>query len=290
MSRSLLQLALLLALLWPNAAGARALTVATWDLGWFTQRPAGDPALPERVGPKRPGDVARLARYAEALHADVVAFQGIDGPAAAASLFPDSQYAIHMTADQVLQRSGFAIRRGVAFTPEPDDAALDPYPDARFHLRSGADMALKLPGGTVLRLLSVQLKSGCRDFPLTDAGKPACATLRRQADALRDWIAARTRAGEPFLVLGDFARVMDDDHDFMDRLQEADPLVRATEHYASPCWGGGNFVDHIIAGGDARGWLQPQTLRVMAFRETGAAWRDRLSSHCPVSVRLRIPD
>ncbi len=290
MPRELAFLVLSLALLWPAAAAARTLTVATWDLGWFTQRPAGDPALPERIGPKRAEDVARLARYAAALHADVVAFQGIDGPAAAATLFPPGQYVVHITADPVLQRSGFAIRRGLNVTAEPDDTDLDPYPDARFHLRSGADIALHLPGGATLRLLSVQLKSGCRDFPLTDAGKPACATLGFQADALRDWIAARAKAGEPFLILGDFARVMDGDASFMDRLQAGAPLARATEHFASPCWGGANFVDHILGGGAARGWMQPQSLRVMAFRETGPAWRDRLSSHCPVSVRLLLPD
>ena len=281
---------MLAALLWRGPAQARTLTVATWDLGWFTLRAAGDPALPERVGAKRPEDVARLAAYAAALHADVVAFQGIDGPAAAAALFPPGDYTVQMTADAVLQRSGFAIRRGVDFAPRPDETDLDPYPDAKYRLRSGADVALRLPSGSTLRLLSVQLKSGCRDFPLADAGKPACATLGLQADALADWAAARAAAGEPFLILGDFARVMDGDGAFMARLGPAGSLARATEHFASPCWGGGNFVDHILAGGAARGWMRPQTLRVMAFRETGPAWRDRLSSHCPVSVRLNLPD
>ncbi len=279
-----------MALFWPAAAGARTLTIATWDLGWFTQRPQGDPALPERVGPKRPEDVTRLAHYAAALNADVVAFQGIDGPAAAASLFPAADYALHLTADPVLQRSGFAVRTGFPFTANPDDTDLDPYPDAKFRLRSGADITLQLAAGTALRLLSVQLKSGCRDFPLADATKPACVTLALQADALHDWIADREAAGEAFLILGDFARVMDDDPSFMARLGPPGSLTRATEHFASPCWGGGNFVDHIVAGGAARGWIRPRTLRVMAFRETGAAWRDRLSGHCPVSITLQIPD
>ncbi len=282
--------ALVLLLVWSMPARARTLTVATWDLGWFTLRPAGDPALPDHVAPKRPDDVARLARYAAALHADVIAFQGVDGAAAAAALFPAARYAIHITQDQVLQRSGFAVRRDLAFRAEPDDTALDPYAHARFPLRSGADLVLDLPGGTTLRLLSVQLKSGCRDFPLTDTGKPACATLAQQADALRDWITARTAAHQAFLILGDFARIMDGDHSFMDRLGPSGPLVRATAHDASPCWGGGNFVDHILAGGAAAGWLRPDTLGVMVFRETGPGWRDRLSSHCPVVVRLRLPD
>lgn len=290
MVRLVRRIALLVLIGWPGWADARVLTVATWDLSWFTLRPAGDPTLPDRVAPKREEDVARLARYAAALHADVIAFQGIDGAAAAARLFPPDRYAIHITQDQVLQRSGFAVRLDLPFRPEPDETALDPYAHARFHLRSGADLALTLPGGAALRLLSVQLKSGCRDFPLDDGSKPACATLALQADALRDWIAARAAAHEPFLILGDFARMMDADHGFMDRLRTAAPLLRATAHDASPCWGGGNFVDHIVAGGAAAGWLRPDTLRVMVFRETGPEWRDRLSSHCPVVVRLRLPD
>ena len=42
----------------------------------------------------------------------------------------------------------------------------------------------------------------------------------------------------------------------------------------------------ILAGGAARGWMQADTLRVMTFRE-GA--KERLSDHCPVSVRFRLP-
>jgi len=29
---------------------------------------------------------------------------------------------------------------------------------------------------------------------------------------------------------------------------------------------------------------------VLVYRETGAAWKRRLSDHCPVSVRLHVPD
>jgi hypothetical protein len=30
-------------------------------------------------------------------------------------------------------------------------------------------------------------------------------------------------------------------------------------------------------------------LRVLRYRETGAEWKERLSDHCPVSVRLAVP-
>jgi hypothetical protein len=35
--------------------------------------------------------------------------------------------------------------------------------------------------------------------------------------------------------------------------------------------------------------MQPATLRVLTYRES-ADWKDRLSDHCPVSVRFAPPD
>jgi endonuclease/exonuclease/phosphatase family metal-dependent hydrolase len=94
--------------------------------------------------------------------------------------------------------------------------------------------------------------------------------------------------------MGDFNRWMDDYRGRSDALwsalQQAAPLTRATEGFASPCWGGEHFIDHIIAGGMAREWLEPNTLHVLVFRETGDDWKERLSDHCPVSVRFQVPD
>ena len=54
--------------------------------------------------------------------------------------------------------------------------------------------------------------------------------------------------------------------------------------------GGGSFIDHILAGGAARSWMVPDSLRVMVYRETADAAKEQLSDHCPVSVRFRLPD
>ncbi len=279
----------ILMLLMALDARADELKFSTWNLEWLTARTAGDPDLPRDVTPKTPADVARLRGYADRLAADVVAFEEVDGPDIAARLFPPDRYAIHITQDHVVQRTGLAIRRGIGFTANADVTALDLYPEARFPLRSGADVTLHLSAGD-LRVLAVHLKTGCREARLTSRERPACTTLLGQLAPLRDWIGARQAEGVAFVVMGDFNRWMDGRDQFWSGLEHAAPLARATAGRSSPCWGGEGFIDHIIAGGAARGWMEPESLRVQVYRETNPAWKEHLSDHCPVSVRFHIPE
>ncbi len=280
---------LLFLLLLAGPANAADLKFSTWNLSWLTMRPAGGGELPDDAEPKRPEDIDTLRRYALQLDADVVAFSEVDGPEIAARVFPPDRYQIHITQDHVVQRAGFAVRRGIAFTVNPDLVGLDLYQHARFHLRSGADITLDLPQGR-LRLLAVHLKSGCRQEPIGPGPNSACVTLGRQLPYLQEWIASRAAEGVPFLLMGDFNRWMEGKDAFLAGMQQASPLLRPDAGLHSPCWGGAGFLDHILAGGRARAWMQPDSLRVLVYRETSADMKDRLSDHCPVSVHLHIPD
>jgi endonuclease/exonuclease/phosphatase family metal-dependent hydrolase len=268
-------------------AHAAELKVATWNLNWLTERPDGDPALPSDVHGRSAADFDRLRQYAAELNADVVAIEEVDGRAAAARVFPAERYSIHLTRDDVVQRVGIVVRRGLHYDVNPDVTAIEGPPGLR--LRSGADITLHL-GSQTLRILAVHLKTGCADAPLSRSRRRSCVELRAQVPPLQQWLAARQQEGVAFLVLGDFNRRMDGNDQLWNALRRTVPLSRATEGHADPCWEGGGFIDHIIAGGAARDWMQLDTLRVLTYRETGEGWKDRLSDHCPVSVRLAVPE
>jgi endonuclease/exonuclease/phosphatase family metal-dependent hydrolase len=285
-------LLLLLALLLPLPLHAAELKLATWNIAWLTLRTATDELLPRGLTPRQPGDFARLADYARRLEAHVVALQEVDGAEAAARVFDPRDHQFFFTRENDIQRTGFAVRRGIAVTQHEDLAALDLAPDARFSQRRGADITIEA-NGRRLRLLSIHLNAGCREGPMQASRGRECENLLRQSEVLARWIAERRREGAAFAILGDFNRRMDHPRDEMSALfAAAAPLTRATEGASNPCWadarGGRPFIDHILLGGPARDWLQRNSLRVMVYAERDPAFRDRLSDHCPISVRLRL--
>ncbi len=276
----------LLFLLISSCAHAQTLKISTWNLDWLTTRTRAEANLPADVHPRSPADFQRLAAYARKLNADVVAFQEVDGPQAAALVFDPARYTILTINEPVVQRVGIAVRRGIGITRNPDVAALDVEAGATFPLRDGLDVTLTLPGGQSLRVLVVHLKTGCQTDRLAGSTRSQCALFARQIPPLAAWAAARQREGTAFLLAGDFNRVLDDPEELGAALAAAAPLSRATEGRANPCWDGAPFIDHILAGGPARGWLVPDSLRVQVFQETDDAERPHLSDHCPVSVKL----
>jgi endonuclease/exonuclease/phosphatase family metal-dependent hydrolase len=277
-------LAFVLSVLTAATPRAAELKIATWNLNWLTSRRTG---LPADVKIRQPEDFDRLRAYALELNADVVAFEEVDNAETARRVFPPDIYSLHLSRDRVRQRVGIAVRRGLAYDVNADVTAIALDPMA--HLRSGVDITLKPRSGPV-RLLAVHLKQGCQYLTFGASPHTTCVTLMSQFDIMTQWIAARRDEGVPFLVLGDFNRGLDKNDPFIRKIRDAAQMTRATEGYTSPCWGHESFIDHILIGGPARDWVKPGSFRVLTYKETDPAWKERLSDHCPVSVRLNVPD
>jgi endonuclease/exonuclease/phosphatase family metal-dependent hydrolase len=283
-------IALLTLLAWP--AAGQELKLAAWNIAWLTTKPAGHPDLPANVRPRSTEDFARLRAYAERLAADVVALQEVDGPLAAARVFDATRYEFHFPAETDVQRAGFAWRRGLNVTRNPDLAGLDLRPGARRSLRRGADITVRAGDGPPIRLLSVHLDGGCSFGSIRQPDSRDCLGLGQQAHILRDWIAERRREGIAFAILGDFNRRMERGDEFLALLSEAAPLLNPTSGFRNPCavQGGGArpFIDHILLGGPARDWLVRDSFRVMVYAEREPAVRELLSDHCPISLRVDL--
>lgn len=280
-----MRILLALLVLFALPAHAQELKLATWNLAWLTTKPAGHPALPRRLLIRTEADYARLRGYAEQLDADVVAVQEVDGRLAAARVFDATRYDFHFTNETDVQGVGFAIRKTLRWRANDDLVALG----LRERLRRGADITLETAAGP-LRLLSVHLKGGCIRDRL-DSPRPACGDLERQAVILAGWLRDRQREGGAFAILGDFNRHLNPQEGFRSQLSGAAPIAVATEGVGNPCWGWNSaFIDNVVLGGPARSWLVARSLRVMVYRENDRRLEERISDHCPVSVRMTPRD
>src|SRR6185369_11869145 len=149
--------------------------------------------------PRTADDYASLRNYDTQLRADIVALQEVDGPEAAAQVFPGYDFCFSTRAHT--QKNGFAIRHNLPHRCEPEYEPLS-LDDA---VRRG--VVVTFFPGTVneFRLMSVHLKSGCPAGPLTAPGRN-CEVLARQVAPLEAWIEGEANAGHRFGLLGDFNR------------------------------------------------------------------------------------
>ncbi|HEU4578355.1 MAG TPA: endonuclease/exonuclease/phosphatase family protein [Polyangiaceae bacterium] len=262
-----------------RAAAPRSLTIASWNLDWLNRRAQRGPVR------RGPADYQRLQRYAQRLRADVIAVQEVDGAEALQQVFAPDEYEYHVTSQRDVQRVGFAYRKGLLVERHPDLTALDVG-----GLRVGADLTVHV-NGEALRLLAVHLKSGCFAAPLSSP-RAACVKLQAQLPVLERWIDDRARAGEAFLVLGDFNRRLNARDPFYAELDDGEPpnadLSLLGEGHASRCWGGKypEFIDHLLLSRDAAAWLQPNSFAELGYDDADAPFRSKLSDHCPIEVVL----
>jgi endonuclease/exonuclease/phosphatase family metal-dependent hydrolase len=268
------------------------LKLATWNLEWLSAR------LEAGVVKRRQEDYERLAKYADRLDADVVAFQEVDGEAAARRVFSPERYDFHVAGEGGVQRTGFAYKRGLAVVKHPDYRELDVG-----GVRVGADLTVR-HGPKELRLLAVHLKSGCFEGPLTKPSN-ACEKLARQLPKLEAWIDARASERTPFAVLGDFNRrlLARPDEPFPSRSFGTDPFWAELDDSEPPeadltspaagrgaeCWGAKfpDFISHIVLGKSAALLVEPGSFTEHAYDAADRPKKGVLSDHCPLSVVIR---
>ena len=282
-------------------APAEWIRIATWNLNLLHWRTGG--ALWRGAIARSPEDYRTLARYARAIDADIIAFQEVNGPRAAARVFSSRDYDFHFSGrhdtryDDIY--NGFAVRKGTFDqVVKRDVATLGLRTGSRYQLRWGVDLMVSREGRT-LRLLNVHLKSKCFNKSLTSPRSRACRTLARQVEPLEAWIDARWREGVPFVVLGDFNREMDR-HGERDHLWAAiadgDPpglaLHRLSAGRDPACWRGTSRhfrypIDFFVFG--ARAWkrVDAGSFRQVVWADADADPRRGLpSDHCPIAVDL----
>ena len=255
-------------------------------MDWLLSTPAQNaPDVPPDIPHRSASDLTTLATYAQRLHPDLIGLQEVGDSTTLARLFNPQDYQIILSHDDVAQHTALAVRQGLRMQRNPDVDALAPAPTtAHHHLRSGLDMTV-FTANMPLRILVVHLKTGCWDNPLSET-RHACPTLFQQFHALRDWVAERAQSGEAFAIIGDFNRRLTRADPLFISLNQVAPLALVTAGRASPCLGGSYFIDHILLGGAAQKWADPNSLRVMTIPQNDA---HVLSDHCPVSITLRIP-
>jgi endonuclease/exonuclease/phosphatase family metal-dependent hydrolase len=143
-------------------------------------------------------------------------------------------------------------------------------------------------------LLSVHLKSGCREGP-PYTPLDACEKLKRQLPVLESWIDARASEGTLFIVLGDFNRRFDAPVDeFWLEIDDGKPrnsdLRHVTRGETQLCWDREYtlFIDHIVFDRLFARWIQPFTFEQLVYQEP-ATLKEQLSDHCPIAVSVRVP-
>lgn len=269
--------------------GSRSLKLATWNLEHLAEHDGS--GCRARVE----ADYAALRAVVDRLDADVIAFEEVENLAAARRVFTPDEYTIAMSTrpDHVRagfcrrdatsgptirkQDVGFAIRKSIAFTRNPD---LDALALGNADLRWGVDITLE--GRKPLRLLALHLKSGCSQGTTSEA----CPVLFDQVPVLQSWIAARQSEGIAFALLGDWNRrlALADDGVWQRLNNDGVALTDAAAGRAAHCVERyPDFIDHIVLDANAAARMQADSFEEFDY---GVAESEHPSDHCPVAVSV----
>lgn len=274
---------------------AKELKIAAWNLEHLAQK--NDTGCK----PRNAADYRIARMYAEQLDADIVALSEVENTTAVARVFDPTKYNIEVSRQKLRagypcgrdddsnkstkQLTGFAIKKGIQYERNADFTAIDVSENSS--LRTATDITIK--GSQPLRILAVHLKASC---PSKDLGSSSrdCQILARQQPILeQQWMEARYKSKEAFIVLGDFNRhLLQTDDQFWSATNDGEPagltmevLSGSSEPICVKKYP--KRIDHIIVDGRAKSWLKPDTFNVLKFETEGQP-----SDHCPISAVFDI--
>lgn len=280
------------------AAPAHALRIATWNLEWLVSPATAHAARHDCDAGRRarlPCDVVRrlsrdsadhtrLASYARALRADVVAVQEVENTAVARQLFRG--YGACMADGGGVQHAGFVVAPGIPYRCEADVNELS----LQGRTRAGALLTLWPDTPQAITLLSVHLKSGCPREP-AGSTRAACRMLAEQMTQLAHWL-DDWPPGSRVVVLGDFNRAGIDAADPLWQGLLAHPLLPLQDaarevafancHDGQPFW---QAIDHILLSASLATAMRRDSFTRHPYRNADAI-DYRLPDHCPSSIEL----
>jgi exonuclease III len=268
-------------------AAAEPLIIASWNIEHLRDQNGEGPV------PRQDADYALLAKYATALGAHVIALQEVENEAAGRRVFAANEYQLFVEGRNNPQRTGFAVKNGLAVVNNGDFAALA----LDGSVRRGVDITVTTAGQPI-RLLSVHLKSGCFEVPLSTPGND-CEKLLQQVPVLEGWIDQRTQEGVPFAILGDWNRRFDAEpgQEFWREIDDGLPapldLLRVAEGIEAHCPsapGFDEFIDHIVLDEQAARFVVEGSFLQLQYGSEDAAAFDKLSDHCPIRVTLEVAE
>ena len=228
MTRTFILLAIFLiaGIMQPDAKSAD-IRLATWNIEHLAEKQGTG------CKPRQSEDYLQLQNILLQSDADIIAFQEVENTQAATRVFDPAIYWIETSnrpatrnppscrgrskATLTELRTGFAIKQTALRTL---NLSYERLRDLRAlgidGSRWGTQIALRGSdkGSRPIRLLSVHLKAGCAYKRLDRAPRSyACKVLLRQRGILEAWIDERAEANEPFVILGDFNRQLDQPSD-----------------------------------------------------------------------------
>ncbi len=233
-----------------------------------------------------PNEIAALASHASAVGTDIFLLQEIENTVAVENILPGWNITTVGTA---------ALNQAIAINPATDIELLGISSVVDLAVTNSARQGLHAVikhDQTQVHILGVHLKSGCARDPLQSQDFD-CQILREQLRVIQGWIEDREARNQPYMIVGDFNRVLGNNDDFLQGLNAVATggLHITTTGLRPTCWDHvagapsyNSFIDHHVLSDDLVAlWGQP-TLSIYNYTETYLDAWEYISDHCPVTA------